>query len=123
MGALRNLIGTESKKLFQNPARWREALRPRRWRQFLQVAVFYRRTGNRWQAEPSDGSFERRVYPSYQDYLRRQQAKLEYLDLSRYETEYQRLLSERLAGAGGLREGAAGLCLGRRRGAEARASQ
>ncbi len=123
MGALRNLIGTESKKLFQNPARWREALRPRRWRQFLQVAVFYLRTGNRWQAEPSDGSFERRVYPSYQDYLRRQQAKLEYLDLSRYETEYQRLLSERLAGVDGLKKGAAVLCLGARLGAEVRAFQ
>ena len=93
MGALRNLIGTETKKLFQNPARWREALRPRRWRQFLHVAVFYLRTGNRWQAEPSDGSFERRVYPSYHDYLKRQQAKLEYLDLSHYEAEYQRLRS------------------------------
>ena len=123
MGALRNLIGTESKKLFQNPARWREALRPRRWRQFLHVAVFYLRTGNRWQAEPSDGSFERRVYPSYQDYLRRQQAKLEYLDLSRYETEYQRLLSERQAGVDGLRKGAAVLCLGAGLGAEVRAFQ
>ena len=121
MGALRNLIGTEARKLFQTPARWREVLRPRRWRQFLHVAVFYLRTGNRWQAEPSDGSFERRVYPSYQDYLRRQQAKLEYLDLSHYEAEYQRLLSERLAGVDGLKKGAAVLCLGARLGAEVRA--
>jgi SAM-dependent methyltransferase len=121
MGALRNLIGTEAKKLFQNPARWREALRPRRWRQFLHVAVFYLRTGNRWQAEPSDGSFERRVYPSYQDYLRRQEAKLACLDLSRYEAEYRGLLSERLAGVDGLKKGAAVLCLGARLGAEVRA--
>ena len=121
MGALRNLIGTEAKKLFRNPARLREALRPRRWRQFLQVAVFYLRTGNRWQADSSDGSFERRVYPSYQDYLRRQESKLAYLDLSRYEAEYRRLLSERLAGVDGLKKGAAVLCLGARLGAEVRA--
>jgi SAM-dependent methyltransferase len=123
MSALRNLIGTEAKKLFQNPARWREALRPRRWRQFLHVAVFYLRTGNRWQTDSSDGSFERRVYANYQDYLRRQQAKLDFLDLSRYETEYQRLLNERLAGVDGLKKGAAVLCLGARLGAEVRAFQ
>jgi SAM-dependent methyltransferase len=123
MGALRNLIGTEAKKLFQNPARWRETLRPRRWRQFLHVAVFYLRTGNRWRAEPIDGSFERRVYPSYQDYLRRQQSKLNYLDLSGYEAEYQRLLGERLSGVDGLKKGAAVLCLGARLGAEVRAFQ
>src|SRR5437667_8079746 len=116
MGALRNLIGTEAKKLFQSPPRWREVLRPRRWRQFLHVAVFYLRTGNRWQANSSGGSFERRVYPSYQDYLRRQQSKLEYLDLSRYESEYERLLSERLAGEVGWTKGAAVLCLGARLG-------
>jgi len=121
MGALRNLIGTEAKKLFQNPARWREALRPRRWRQFFHVAVFYLRTGNRWQADSSDKSFERRVYPSYQDYLRRQQSKLACLDVSRYEAEYQRLLGERLAGVVGLKKGAAVLCLGARLGAEVRA--
>src|SRR2546425_7987034 len=88
MGALRNLIGTEAKKLFQNPARWREALRPRRWRQFLHVAVFYLRTGNRWQAEPFDGSFERRGYPSYLDFLKRQQSKNGYLDFSPYAAEH-----------------------------------
>jgi len=121
MGALRNLIGTEARKLFQNPARWREALRPRRWWQFLQVAVFYLRTGNRWQADSSAGSFERRVYPSYQDYLRRQQSKLACLDLSLYEAEYQRLLGERLAGVDGLKKAAAVLCLGARLGAEVRA--
>src|SRR2546426_10869250 len=105
MGALRNLIGTEAKKLFQNPARWREALRPRRWRQFFHVAVFYLRTGNRWQADSSDRSFERRLYPSYQDYLRRQQSKLAGLDLSRYEAGYQRLLGERLAGGDAFKKG------------------
>ena len=121
MGALRNLIGTEARKLFKDPARWREALRPRRWRQFFNVAVFYFRTGNRWQADASGGSFERRVYPSYQDYLRRQQSKLASLDLSRYEAEYQRLLGERLAGLASLKPGAAVLCLGARLGAEVRA--
>src|SRR6185503_98269 len=95
MGALLKLVGTETKKMFQNPGRWQELLRPRRWRQFFHVAIFYFRTGNRWQTEPSDSSFERRVYRSYPDYLHCQEAKLEYLDLSRYEAEYQRLLGER----------------------------
>jgi len=121
MGALLKLVGTEAKKMFQNPGRWREMLRPRRWRQFLNVAIFYFRTGNRWQVEASDGSFERRVYRSYPDYLHRQQVKLEHLDLSGYEAEYQRLLRERLAGVDGLRKGAAVLCLGARLGAEVRA--
>jgi len=121
MGALRNLIGTEAKKLFHNPARWREVLRPRRWRQFIHMAVYSFQTGDRWQADAFDGSFERRVYPSYQDYLRRQGSKLEHLDLSRYETDYQRLLGQRLAGVDGLNKGAAVLCLGARLGAEVRA--
>jgi len=121
MGALLKLIGTETRKMFQNPGRWREVLRPRRWRQFLHVAIFYFRTGNRWQTEPSDGAFERRVYRGYPDYLHRQQVKLEYLDLSRYEADYQRLLRERLAGVDGLKKGAAVLCLGARLGAEVRA--
>jgi SAM-dependent methyltransferase len=121
MGALRNLIGTEANKLLQNPGRWREALRPRRWRQFLQVAYFYLRTGNRWQAESSGGLFERRLYSSYEEYLRCQQAKLEYLDLSDYEADYQRRLGERLAGVESLKKGAAVLCLGARLGAEVRA--
>jgi len=121
MGALRNLIGTEAKKLLHSPARWREVVRPRRWRQFLQVAVFYLRTGNRWQVEPSGASFERRVYPSYEDYLNRQQSKLAHLDLSNYETEYKRLLGERLAGVHGLKQGTTVLCLGARLGAEVRA--
>jgi len=107
--------------MLQNPARWREVLRPRRWRQFLQVAVFYLRTGNRWRADSSNPSFDRRVYPSYQDYLRRQQSKLAYLDLSRYETEYQGLLSERLSGLDNLKKGCVVLCLGARLGAEVRA--
>ena len=121
MGALLKLVGTETKKMFQNPGRWRELLRPRRWRQFFHVAIFYFRTGNRWQTEPSDSSFERRVYRSYPDYLHCQEAKLEYLDLSRYEAEYQRLLGERLARVDGLKKGAAVLCLGARLGAEVRA--
>jgi len=41
--------------------------------------------------------------------------------LSHYEAEYQRLLSERLAGVDGLKKGAAVLCLGARLGAEVRA--
>ena len=83
--------------------------------------MFYLRTGNRWQADSPDGTLERRVYPSYEDYLRRQQSKLACLDLSRYEAEYQRLLGERLAGVVGLKKGAAVLCLGARLGAEVRA--
>src|SRR5262249_20168638 len=37
MGSLRNLIGAEVRKLAQIPGRWKELLRPRRWRQFFDV--------------------------------------------------------------------------------------
>src|SRR5262245_39874242 len=121
MGALRNLIGTEARKLAQTPGRWKELLRPRRWRQFFDVALFYLQTGNRWQADSPDGRLERRVYPNYEDYLRRQQSKLACLDLASYEADYQRLLGERMAGVGGLKKDAAVLCLGARLGAEVRA--
>jgi hypothetical protein len=114
-------MGTEARKLFQDPARWREVLRPRRWRQFLNVAIFYLRTRNRWRAGQSGTGLERRIYASYQDYLKHQQTKLEYLDLSRYEADYQRLLRERLANVAGLNQGMVALCLGARLGAEVRA--
>src|SRR5213592_625812 len=35
MSGLRQLIGAEARRVFQNPSRLKEALRPRRWRQLI----------------------------------------------------------------------------------------
>ena len=119
MSALRDLIAAEAKNILRNPSRLKEALRPRRWRQFLGAARFCSRTGNRWSAD-GDG-FQKRVYTSYQQYLEHQQIKLKHLDVARYEDQYEPLLRERLAQMGRLKQGAVVLCLGARRGAEVRA--
>ncbi len=121
MSALRNLIVTETRKILRNPSRLKEALRPRRWRQFLGVLNFYSRTGNRWRTDAHEAAFQKRIYLGYQDYLEHQQTKLRHLDLSRHESDYRRLLRERLAQSGRLKKGAIVLCLGARRGAEVRA--
>src|SRR5881296_1160342 len=115
MSALRDLIAAEAKKILRNPSRLKEALRPRRWRQLLGAARFFSRTGDRWSADRE--GFQRRVYASYQEYLEHQRVKLQHLDLSRYETQYERLLRERLARINRLKKGAVVVCLGARRGA------
>jgi len=123
MSALLNLVAAEARKILRNPARLKEALRPRRWRQFFGVVRFYSRTGNRWMAYSGRAGFEKRAYVSYREYLDHQQVKLRHLDLSSYESQYERLLGERLAQFGSSQKGAVALCLGARRGAEVRAFQ
>ena len=121
MSGLRHLIGAEIGKIFRDPSRVKELLRPRRWRQFAGVLAFHLRTGNRWRAPAQGPAFQQRVYPGYDDYLKHQQAKLPHLDLSRYEIAYRARLSERLTNTHCLRKGASVLCLGARLGAEVRA--
>jgi SAM-dependent methyltransferase len=119
MSALGRLIAAEARKILHDPSRLKEALRPRRWRQFFSVVRFYSRTGNRWSDQPR--GFQRRVYARYEDYLEHQQVKLQHLDLTRHEDRHERLLRERLAQLGRLQKGDVALCLGARRGAEVRA--
>ena len=121
VSGLRQLIGAEARRVFQNPSRLKEALRPRRWRQLIGVLTFYVRTGNRWCRAPQGEGFQKRVYSGYQEYLQHQRTKLRYLDLSGYETDYQRHLAGRLAKAACVKRGASVLCLGARLGAEVRA--
>src|SRR5256885_15343735 len=96
MSALLNLVATEARKILRNPARLKEALRPRRWRQFFGVVRFYSRTGNRWMPDPGRARFEKRAYVSYRDYLALQLGKYLQLDLSPYDSPYERLLAVRL---------------------------
>jgi SAM-dependent methyltransferase len=111
------VVGDEAKKLARIPGRWRELLRPRRWRQFFSVLRFDRRAGN-WQEVPGAGQFQRRQYASYGEYLRHQQSKLQYLDLTEYDRNYRRLLGERLKKIAALKKGVSVLCLGARLGTE-----
>jgi SAM-dependent methyltransferase len=121
MRVLFDLISAEFRKLCHHPQRLREGLRPRRWRQFLNIAVFQWKTGNRWLPLEQRAGLKRRAYRDYETYVRHQEAKLKYLDLSRYDADYRRHLCERLGRVAGLPRGASVLCLGARRGTEVKA--
>jgi SAM-dependent methyltransferase len=115
------VIADETKKIARNPRRLIEVFRLRRWRQFFSVLVFNARSGNRWKSAPDDAHFKRREYSSYDEYVRHQQSKFQYLDLADYDAKYRRQLAERLKNLPGLKPSASVLCLGARQGTEVKA--
>jgi SAM-dependent methyltransferase len=117
------VILDETKKLARTPGRWKQLFYPRRWRQFFSVLLFNARTGNRWKAAPDGGGFRQREYASYEQYVRHQQSKFQYLDLAEYDRNYRRVLKERLQVLALLKKGASVLCLGARQGTEVKAFQ
>lgn len=115
------IIVEEAKKLGRSPGRLREVFRPRRWRQFFSILFFNARAGNRWNTAPDAQGLKKREYASYDDYVRHQQSKFQYLDLADYDVTYRRQLKERLEGAALLKKGCNVLCLGARQGTEVKA--
>lgn len=116
-----DVILNEARKIARKPRRLMEALRPRRWRQFFSILTFNARAGNRWKTESNNAPFKRREYATYEQYLRHQQSKLQYLDLADYDVNYRRQLGARLQNLPGLQRGATVLCLGARQGTEVKA--
>src|SRR5262249_33435190 len=115
------VIQGEAKKLAKTPGRWRELFRPRRWRQVFGILRFNAREGNHWKAAGSGEGFKQREYSSYEEYVRHQQSKLGYLDLTEYDRKYRRVLGDRLQALDWLKPGTSVLCLGARQGTEVRA--
>jgi SAM-dependent methyltransferase len=113
----------EAKKIARDPGRLREALRPRRWRQFFSILRFNARAGNRWKAAADSNGLKQRQYSSYAEYVRHQQSKFGYLDLTEYDRIYREQLRERLRDQPFVKRGASILCLGARQGTEVRAFQ
>lgn len=111
----------EAKKIIRQPARLGQALRPRRWRQFFSVLIFQARTGNRWKPAPGADHLKHREYSSYDEYVRHQQSKFAYLDLTEYDHAYREQLRERLQSRAFLKPGVNVLCLGARQGTEVKA--
>lgn len=111
------VILDETKKLARTPGRWRELFRPRRWRQFFSILFFNARAGS-WKSVPGAEQFQRRQYASYEEYIRHQQSKLQYLDLADYDQTYRQQLRERLQKLSPLKRGSSVLCLGARQGTE-----
>jgi SAM-dependent methyltransferase len=116
------IIRDEAQKLARTPGRWRQLFYPRRWRQFFSVLMFNARAGG-WKAVPGAEQFQQRQYASYEEYVRHQQSKLQYLDLADYDRNYRRQLRERLEKITALKKGASVLCLGARQGTEVAAFQ
>ncbi len=85
------------------------------------MLLFRARAGNRWQAVADGNQFKRREYSSYEQYVRHQQSKFQYLDLTEYDRNYRRKLKERLQLLSGLKKGGSALCLGARQGTEVKA--
>ena len=113
-----DVIRDEAKKLARTPGRWRQVFHLRRWRQFFSVLFFNARLRAAGKPFPGAEQFQQRQYASYEEYVRHQQSKLPYLDLSDYDRKYRQLLRERLQKIPGLKKGASVLCLGARRGTE-----
>jgi SAM-dependent methyltransferase len=116
------IIRDEAQKLARTPGRWRQLFHPRRWRQFFSVVRFSSRAGG-WKTVAGAEQFQQRQYASYEEYVRHQQSKLQYLDLTDYDRNYRRLLHERLEKISALKKGANILCLGARQGTEVAAFQ
>jgi len=76
----------------------------------------------RWLAKggwsDGQGGTASKSFSSYEDYIRLQQSKLEYLDLTAHEGRFRKVLAERMAHLGLVPRGARVLCLGARLGAE-----
>ena len=116
------VIGDEAKKLAHTSGRWRELFRPRRWRQFFSILRFDRGAG-KWREVAGAEQFQRRQYASYEEYVRHQQSKLQYLDLTEYDRNYRVQLGARLKKIAALKKGMSVLCLGARLGTEVAAFQ
>ena len=116
-----DVILDEARKIARKPRRLLEVFRPRRWRQFFSILAFNARAGNRWQTAPDQAQFKRREYASYEQYIRHQQSKFQFLDLADYDVNYRRQLGARLQNVPGLKRGASVLCLGARQGTEVKA--
>lgn len=116
------IIRDETRKLVRTPGRWRQLFHLRRWRQFFHVLFSNSRAGG-WQSVTGAEQFRRRQYASYEDYVRHQQSKLQYLDLTEYDRIYRPQLRARLEKIPALQKGANVLCLGARLGTEVAAFQ
>ena len=105
----------------RSPGRVREVFRPRRWRQIINILLFNAREGDRWKTNSETSALKQREYSSYEQYIRHQQSKFQYLDLADYDVAYRQQLKERLTGAPFVKRGASVLCLGARQGTEVKA--
>lgn len=114
-------IAEEVKKIGRSPAKVRKVFRLRQWQKFLTILFFNARAGNRWQAASGTSGLKQRQYSSYDVYVRHQQSKFRFLDLSDYDVNYRRLLKERLQEAPFVRKGLNVLCLAARLGTEVKA--
>lgn len=90
-----------------------------RLKRSLRKRALLRKFGERWQ--PEGGSFQKRQYRCYEDYLEHQAAKLETHDFGNYDEEFRAALRERLAALGMNWSGKIVLCLGARIGTEVKA--
>ena len=90
-----------------------------RLKRSLRKRALFRKFGERWNAE-TDG-FQKRGYASYEAYLEHQKAKLETHDFGAYDTEFRKVLRERLTALEIDWRGRSVLCLGARIGTEVKA--
>ena len=77
--------------------------------------------GESWIIDESVQPFKWRVYRTYEDYIKHQQSKLAYVNLSSYDVKYRQALRERLEKLNLLRRGMSVLCLAARLGTEVKA--
>lgn len=111
----------EAKRIIRMPGRWREVFRPRRWGQMFSILLFRARAGDHWNTAGDDKQFKKREYSSYEEYVRHQQSKFKFLDLTDYDRNYRQQLKVRLQSPSGIKKGCNVLCLGARQGTEVKA--
>jgi SAM-dependent methyltransferase len=113
---LASILAHEVRETLRRPSRLLNLFRLDRLTRFLSFQRVRRLSRDRW-GGIATGMAAREV-GSYEDYVRLQRSKLEYLDLSGHEDRFRTVLRERMRALGVVAPGARVLCLGARRGGE-----
>jgi SAM-dependent methyltransferase len=114
---LTQILAQEVVETLKRPSRLLHAANPRRLASFLKFQRLRLTAGGPWSGQ-GEGALATRKMNSYDDYIRLQQSKLQYLDLASHEGRFRKALRERTKEFGLLSRGTRVLCLGARLGAE-----
>ena len=109
----------------RRPKRLLRAANPNALRSYFHTrirSIWLRAARDRpWVRQSSNSTFIRKDFRSYEEYVRLQRSKLEYVDLSTYDIKYREALRSRLQNSALIRQGMTVLCLAARIGTEVKA--
>jgi len=110
------LVKREIRETLERPSRLLAVFSLTRIGRYIRFQRLRFLAGGEW--SDHGGGVASKGFSSYEDYVRVQQSKLQYLDLSAHEGRFRKVLAQRLAASALVSRGARVLCLGARLGAE-----